>query len=267
MSDPPTHKRTVREEFTKQANAYATNSSVTDPEKIDRLVQATTASPDTRMLEVATGPGHVAFRFADVCDEVVGIDLTKAPLEIAREKKQKRETKNIEFMQGDAEEIPFPDDSFDIVVCRLALHHVENPGRVFQEITRVCRSGGTIAIDDLVVSEHPERGAYQNKFERLRDPSHVRALAVSEILGLFTKSDVEVDQIETGVLVPEVEEWLCNAQTPEIRAMKVRDLIKRDAEQDLSGTRPFWNDGELHFVQRTAIVAGYKLGSSTTDVE
>lgn len=228
--------------------------------RIQRRLIAWLKHPDARVLEVATGPGHVAFGFADVCDAVVGIDLTEAPLEIARKKKRKRNVDNVEFMKGDAENISFPDDSFDIVVCRLALHHTENPSQVVQQMARVCRPNGTVAVDDLVVSEHSERGAYQNTFEQFRDPSHVRALPISELLDIFTRNGLEADTVKTGVLVPEVEEWLRTAQTPESRATEVRELIQRDADQDLSGTRPFRKEDGLYFTQRTAIIVGRHLG-------
>jgi ubiquinone/menaquinone biosynthesis C-methylase UbiE len=256
MSDSSGHKRTVREEFTKQASAYAANSSLTDPEKVDRLVRATDASSEERVLEVATGPGHVAFGFADVCDEVVGLDLTEAPLEIARETKQERDVNNINFQKGDAEMLPFDRDTFDIVVCRLAFHHFENPSRVLQQMVRVCRPDGTVAVADLVVSEFPDRGDYQNQFERLRDPSHVCALSLSDLLTLFTENGIEVDDVKTGVLVPTVEQWLDTAQTPDSRAAEARTMIEQDAREDLSGTHPFWQNDTLHFVQRTAIVVG-----------
>jgi len=259
VPEPSKHKRTVRRAFTEQAEAYASNTSLTDPEKITRLIDATGAGPNDRVLEVATGPGHVAFGFADRCAEVVGIDLTAAPLEIARGKKQGRETGKIGFVRGDAENIPCPDSSFDVVVCRLALHHIEHPAHVVQEMVRVCRPDGTVAVEDLVVSEHPDRGEYQNTFERLRDPSHVRALSISEVLQILTERGVDVDHVETGVLVQEVEKWLDNAGTPEPRATEAREMIRTDTEEDLSGTRPFWRDDELYFVQQTAIVAGRLL--------
>lgn len=245
--------------FTKQADAYAANTSVTDPERIARLVEATGIDSSDRVLEVATGPGHVAFSFGDHCREVVGLDLTKAPLEIAQKKKREREAESIGFIRGDAEDIPCPANSFDVVVCRLALHHVECPDRVVQEMVRVCRSKGTIAIGDLVVSEHSDRGEYQNTFERLRDPSHVRALPISELIQVITGHGIEIDHLETGVVVQNVEDWLSTAETPEPQAREAREIIRKDAEEDLSGTRPFWHNNQLHFSQQTTIVAGHLL--------
>lgn len=259
MPNSPEQKRIVRRAFTKQADAYATNSSVTDPERIARIVEATGVDSGDRVLDVATGPGHVAFSFVDHCEEVIGLDLTKAPLEIAQEKKRERETENIGFIMGDAEDIPCPDNSFDVVVCRLALHHVESPDRVIQEMARVCRSDGTVAVGDMVVSEHSDRGEYQNTFERLRDPSHVRALPISELIQVVTEQRIEIDHLETGVVVQNIEDWLSNAGTPEPQATEASEMIRKDAQEDLSGTRPFWRNDELYFSQQTTIVAGHLL--------
>jgi ubiquinone/menaquinone biosynthesis C-methylase UbiE len=253
------HKQTVREAFTNQAEAYAANPSITDPERIDRLVRTSGATASDRVLEVATGPGHVALGFAEVCESVVGIDLTGAPLSIAAERKRDREVDGVEFLQGDAETLPFPEDSFDVTVCRLALHHVEDPGGVLREMVRVCRPGGTVAVEDLVVSEHSRRGEYQNEMERLRDPAHVRALPLSELVSTVAERGIEVEDVRTGTIVQNVETWLDNAETPEPRASEVREMMREDEDRDLSGIRPHRRDGDLHFVQRTALVVGRVL--------
>lgn len=262
MTDSTDHKSTVREEFTKQASEYADSSIITDPDKINRLIRATGAPPEARVLEVATGPGHVAFGFAERCDEVVGIDITEAPLDIAKEKKRERGVDNIHFEKGDAEDLSFDDSSFDVVVCRLAFHHFEDPSLVLQEMARVCRPDGTVAVADIIVSEYPERASYQNQFERLRDPSHVRALPLTELIALFTKTGIEVTDVKSGVNVQEVERWLSLSETPESRADEVRKMIEEDARNDRSGTRPFWQDDKLYFTQQTAVVVGRRLDTS-----
>lgn len=267
MTDSTDHKNIVRDEFTKQADAYAANSRVTDSEQLDRLVSATDPSPEARVLEVATGPGHVAFAFAEKCREVIGVDLTEAPLAIAEQTRRKCGLNNVHFQKGDADNLPFKNCTFDIVVCRFAFHHFENPSRVLQQMVNVSRPNGTIAVADLVVSEHPHRGAYQNQFEQLRDPSHVRAHSLSELIELGTETELEIEDVSMGSLVPEVEQWLSEAQTPSSRAREVREMIERDATEDLSGTRPFWQDGKLYFTQRTAVVVGRKLKNAVKNAE
>lgn len=255
----PDHKETVRQEFTQQAQAYAVNPVVTDPARLSQLVETVRPAPDARVLDVATGPGFVAMAFAEAGCEVVGLDLTAAPLAIAEQTRQQRGLTRLSFQVGDAERIPFDADTFDIVVSRLALHHWEHPQSVLKEMARVCRAGGLVVIEDLVVSAFPSRADYQNHFERLRDPSHTQALPIRELLDLLTGCGLEVEQISTDFLLQNVEQWLANSHTPPEQATQVRALIKQDEQDDLSGTHPFRQQGNLYFRQRMATLVSRKL--------
>ena len=107
MTKESGHKASIREEFTEQADSYANSSLLTDTDKVERLVDATGVPSSAQVLEVATGPGHVARGFATISDTVVGIDLTEAPLRIAEQKKRESGIKNAHFMRGNAEILPF----------------------------------------------------------------------------------------------------------------------------------------------------------------
>ena len=259
-SRAPDHKDIVRREYTKQAETYAGAGMVADRQRIARLVGAVGPVAEGRVLEVATGPGYVAMGFAGACRAVVGIDLTAAPLAIAERIRRERRLSNVWFLRGDAEAIPFADGAFDAVVCRWAFHHFEDPPRVLREMARVVRVGGTVAVEDLMVSGHPARAAYHDRFENLRDASHTRGYPLSQLLGLFAESGLEVESVSSERIVQQVEPWLANASTPPTRAAEARALIERDEREDLSGTRPFRHDSELCFTQRTAIIVGRTLG-------
>jgi len=255
------HNDVVRESFTTQAQAFAANPWVTDEERIRRLVSTARLSGKERVLDIATGPGYVAEGFARAAREVIGIDLTDAMLAIAVERTKQRGIANISFQKGDAENLPFGSDEFDVVVCRLALHHVREPLRVLREMTRVCKEGGTVLSEDTYASEHAERAAYQDRWEKLRDPSHVRTLPLSELLHLFRDAGLETGTLITAQdLMPEVERWLATTKVEGERAVKIRRLLEDDRVRDLSGTRPFHDEmGRLYFHARTAIVGGRKL--------
>jgi len=259
MNRADQHKDLIREEFTRQAAAYAANPTVSDPERVARLIREVAPAADARVLDIATGPGYVALGFAAVCHEVVGVDLTEAPLKIADQYRAERALSNVTFQVGDAERLSFDDGAFDVVVCRLALHHVEEPGRVLREMARVCRWSGTVAIEDLVVSEHPERAAYQNRFERLRDPTHTRGLSLSQLLELMTAAGLDTRNVRTDAVLQDAERWLDNAHTPADRADDVRAMLERDAAADLSGVQPFQRDGHFFFVHRAATVVARRL--------
>jgi ubiquinone/menaquinone biosynthesis C-methylase UbiE len=140
------HKTVVRQEVTHQAQAYAANPVVANRDRLARLVQAVHPQSGAYVLDVATGPGYVAAAFAEAGCEVVGLDLTEAPLALAEQMRQAHGLTNLRFQLGDAEHLPFNEPLFDIVVSRYALHHCEDPQRVLAEMARVCRSQGVVVM-------------------------------------------------------------------------------------------------------------------------
>jgi ubiquinone/menaquinone biosynthesis C-methylase UbiE len=253
------HKEVVVQEFTQQAQSYAANPLIANSDRLAALVQAVRPQPGARVLDVATGPGYVAAAFAETGCDVVGLDLTPAPLALAEQMREVRGLTNLRFQQGDAEQLPFAEQTFDIVVSRFALHHSEDPQRVLNEMARVCQFQGTVAIQDLIVSEFPARAAYQNRFEQLRDTSHTRALPLSGLLALFTACGLEVEKVNTNRLTMPLEAWLANAHTSPERALQVRELIEQDKQQDLSGTHPFYDQDTIYFYQRIATLIARKI--------
>jgi 2-polyprenyl-3-methyl-5-hydroxy-6-metoxy-1,4-benzoquinol methylase len=258
-----THNEVVRKSFTTQAAAFAANPWVSDEQRIARLVAAARLAGTERVLDIATGPGYIAEAFARNSRQVVGMDLTEAMLAIARARTEEHGVKNISFRTGDAQNLPFDEGQFDIVVCRLALHHVQHHARVVSGMARVCRRGGIVLVEDIYGSEDPARAAYQDGWEILRDPSHVRALPLSELLHGFRDAGLEIETVSTADdLCPEVERWMATTKVPEERAAEIRLLLEDDLQHDLSGTRPFRNAaGQMFFHARTVITSGRKTGA------
>jgi len=260
---PPTHNEVVRESFTTQATAFASNPWVTDEQRIARLVSAARLTGTESVLDIATGPGYIAEVFAKNSREVLGMDLTEAMLAIARARTEERGVKNISFRVGDAQNLPFDEDQFDVVVCRLALHHVQQPATVISGMARVCRHNGIVLVEDIYASEHPARAVYQDRWEILRDPSHVRTLPLSELLHVFRDAELETETVSTADdLCPEVERWMATTKVPAERAAEIRLLLEDDLQRDLSGTRPFRDAaGQMFFHARTVILSGRKTGA------
>lgn len=255
------HNEVVRESFTVQAKAFAANPWVTDEERIKRLVAAARLSGKERVLDIATGPGYIAEAFARAAREAIGVDLTEAMLAIAQERTKARGVSNVSFRIGDAQNLPFGKEEFDVVVSRLALHHMQDPAQVVREMARVCRVGGTVLVEDIYGSEHPERAAYQDRWEKLRDPSHVRTLPISALVGSFREAGLEMEIVRTFEdICPEVERWLATTKPQAADADEVRRLLEEDRQKDLSGTRPFQDaTGQLHFHARTVTLTGRRF--------
>jgi len=255
------HNERVQQSFTNQGNSFATQPWTADGERIARLVASAHCTGTERVLDIATGPGYIAEAFSRVAREVIGIDLTDAMLSIAESRRNERKISNLHFRNGDVRHLPFGGHEFDVVVCRFAFHHFEDPATVLAEMVRVCRHNGTILVEDMIASEHPGRAAYQDQFELLRDPSHTRSLPLSELLTVFRNAGLEVETVAMASdLTPQADRWMSTTKTPPDRAAEIRSLLEEDRLHDFSGTRPYLDaSGTLHFHERTAIVTGRKF--------
>ena len=111
--------------------------------------------------------------------------MTPAMLERARALAAEKRLENVTWQQGDVRSLPWPDGSFDIVVTRFSFHHFEEPLAVLREMRRVCRPEGRVIVVDMYASEEKAKAEAWNRLEVLRDPSHVRALSLGELTGLF----------------------------------------------------------------------------------
>jgi SAM-dependent methyltransferase len=105
------------------------------------LLDAANVGPGTRMLDVATGPGYVAAQAAERGASVVGVDVADAMVALASTRHPA-----IEFVRGDAEELPFPAGSFDAVVANFMILHVARPERAAAEALRMLAEGGRVAF-------------------------------------------------------------------------------------------------------------------------
>ena len=150
------------------------------------LVDCARPKPSDVSLDIACGPGTVAAAFAERVRRAVGLDATNAMLDQARALTVERDLVNVEWRLGDVCRLPFADDSFDIVSCRLAFHHFEHPAKAFAEMLRVCRSGGRVVLCDGVASSDPAKATAFNEMERHRDPSTVEFFPLPFLISLFT---------------------------------------------------------------------------------
>jgi len=101
------------------------------------LLDGMRAGPGASLLDVATGPGYLAAAAAERGTVVTGVDFSASMIAEA-----KRRHPAVEFRQGDAETLPFPDASFDAVAMNFGVLHLGRPDRALREACRVLRSGG-----------------------------------------------------------------------------------------------------------------------------
>ncbi len=129
--------------------------------------------------KIETG-GHTANAFAPLVKEVIAYDLTPQMLEAASRFIEGNGHKNVTFVQGDAEALPFESETFDYVTCRLAAHHFPRVDLFIQESYRVLKRDGYLLLIDNVAPEREELDQFYNGIEKERDHTHHRAWKKSE---------------------------------------------------------------------------------------
>ena len=182
------HTDIVVDQFTRQATPFANAAAMRDEDALRLLVEFSGASADDTVLDVACGPGLVVAAFAKVTRHATGIDLTPAMIDKAREHAAVLGLTNVAWYTGNVLPLPFPDGAFSLVVSRFAFHHFPDPLAVLREMARVASRPGHIVVADMMASDDARRADALNRMERLRDPSHARALTLSEMRGLFAQA-------------------------------------------------------------------------------
>lgn len=252
------HAARVRSEFTRQAESFAASTTLGGAALTGAILDSLGPAASGRVLDLAAGPGLVAAALAPVATEVVALDLTPETLRVARTRSERAGLGNVRLVCGNGTGLPFASGRFDAAVIRLALHHLEAPERAVAEAHRVVREGGVLAVLDLLAPEDPEDEALLTALERLRDPSHVRALAEAEMRALLEDAGFEVAHQSVVRLERRFSEWAAIIADPvRTGALEVvmRELAARGASAGV-GLRA--QGGDLVFDYRFALLAGQR---------
>ena len=193
--------------WSERAQLYRESEAHREGEDLDLVVEWSAGAQTG--LDVATGGGHVARRLREAGVNVVTVDPAPGmrPDVVSR-----------------GEDLPFADDSFDVVACRVALHHFDDVAKAVSEMARVSRDR-VIVVDNLFVDDAAEEA------DRVRDPSHVRNLSEEEWREVFAAAALRVDEVRRIPKPIEVEPWLQRAATPEAEAQQVRELLADRIEE------------------------------------
>jgi ubiquinone/menaquinone biosynthesis C-methylase UbiE len=224
------------EQFTRQAQHLRAAATIRNAEALNRMVELAELSAEDLTLDVACGPGLTVCAFAPHVRHSTGIDLTPAMLDEARQLQREKGLANITWNQGDVAELPYADGSFSVVTSRYAFHHFRDPLGVLGEMIRVTKSGGTLLISDSAPAA-AKSDAF-NQMEKLRDPSHVRALTVNEWMNLFRATDLVVDHRETFRLVGDLDSLLARSFPNQGDDRVIRQMFESALQDDFLDLEP-----------------------------
>jgi ubiquinone/menaquinone biosynthesis C-methylase UbiE len=246
------HAERVREQFNRQADAYAKMQVVRDERMLEFLVGVSGVTPEDTVLDVASGPGFMTMAFAARAARVVGVDITDRFLESARAEAARRGVANVTFLQGDVENLHFGPATFRIALCKFAFHHFPRPERVLAEMKRVITRDGRIVLVDMLASEDAEKAAYHNRIERLCDPSHAAALPESRFKRMFADLDLKVDFEMKGETSYALGDWLRHGGPGPEATKEIAALMRDSIEVDRSGLKVRLESDGIHFTHTGA---------------
>ncbi len=185
-----------RQRFSQFAQGYVTSATHSQGEDLDRLLEIAAPQASWIACDVATGGGHTALKLAPHVRRMIATDYAPTMLASARAFVESQNAPNVAFVPADAEDLPFAGDSFDLITCRIAPHHFPDVYAFVRESARALKPGGRLVVQDHLLPEDKPAAAYVEAFERLRDPSHNRALSEYEWRGDFLDAGLTVDHTE-----------------------------------------------------------------------
>ena len=177
------HAEELHERFEKTARRIATREERAREALRQKLREFVELSGDERVLDAGAGTGGLAFAIAPLVQEVIAVDLVPALLDEGR--KRAGPFPNVTFVEGDVTKLDFEDGSFDLAGTVRTLHHVPRPELVVAELVRVTRFGGRVLIIDQIAPIDPLAAVELDRFERARDPSHMRTLPDTDVRALL----------------------------------------------------------------------------------
>jgi SAM-dependent methyltransferase len=252
------HQSLVLDQFTRQASPFGAAAMITDERALRLIVEAARAAADDTVLDVACGPGLVVCAFAPHVRKATGIDVTPAMLDEARILAAGRGARNVAWDRGDAYSLPYADGGFTVVVTRYSLHHLLDPTAALREMVRVCAPGGRIVVVDAYAPEDMAKAAAYNEVERWRDPSHARALGLTELQGLFGRVGLPEPHITLYDLPVEVRDLLARAFPDPGDEIKIVEAFRASAGDGRLGIAVGVDSDKIHVTYRAAILVAHR---------
>jgi SAM-dependent methyltransferase len=202
---------------------------------------------------------------------VIASDITGEMLEEARKLAAAKGFANMEVAAADAEALPFEDQRFDLVTCRIAAHHFPDVPRFVREVKRVLKAGGTFALVDNIAPDALSTPGFSdaelrtaaltyNVFEKVRDPSHGRCLGLTEWGGIIGAAGFEPKHSERLPKDMEFAPWVERMAVDAAKVARLRAMLEEGLPTLKAFLKPRLEAGALWFTLDEAILIARKPG-------
>ena len=232
------HRKNTKHAFGSKALAYVSSSVHARGEDLERLLAIARPQQHSLVLDVATGGGHTALMLAPRVGRIVATDISREMLEAARDFIIGKNICNVTFTASDAEALTFGDETFDMIVCRIAPHHFTNCRQFLLECERVLRRNGRLLVQDHVLPENERIAWYVEAFEKTRDPSHHRAYTECEWRMMMEAAGFSVVHTECLMKEHRFESWVDRQNCPPDILKQLTRMMQHIPETAADWMRP-----------------------------
>ena len=222
-------KASVAQQFSQVAANYSTSPVHAGGADLEKMVRVAHLSGQEYILDAGCGPGHTALAFAPFVKKVIALDLSEAMLEQGRRLATARGLDNVEFRQGDVEQLPFADQTFDIVTSRFSAHHWPNPQLAIHEFGRVLNHSTStnpeLLLVDVISSDDFILDTHLQTVELLRDSSHIRDHTMNQWLTMLAVGGFQAEVDSAWDLPIDFQSWVQRMATPPASVQMIENLL------------------------------------------
>ena len=224
-------QRAAQEQFARQSANYGKAHILAKLDDVKAAAEHLHLPQPAAVLDLATGGGHTGLFFAELGHHVTLADLAQPMLDRAAATAAERRL-SVTTRQHSAEQLPYPDASFDLVTCRVAAHHFSSPPDFIREVSRVLRPGGALLLIDRGSEEdHAVEEAWMETVEKLRDPSHHLTVTSQEWRRLCEAHGLRIVHLDSQPFKqPDLNWYFDAAATPAANRAEVLQLISSASE-------------------------------------
>ena len=261
--DPDVVAEYERDTWSRCADSYVSTFGGLTAQTVPLVVEAVEIGPGSQVLEIGSGPGHVADLLAETGATVTGVDFSSDMVEVAQ-----WSYPDVTFQQADAEQLPFEAGSFDAVVANFVVHHLARPEVVFGEVNRVLKPGGRFAF--AVWGAPEEQSSFGAFFGAVEAHHDLDELPHGPLFGVTERSVYEPPLTGAGLADCELSihklTWRTDSLSPVLRGFwdwgsmtslpaetqqKIEDTARENAQ-------PYEQDGRYAFPHSALLVSARK---------
>jgi ubiquinone/menaquinone biosynthesis C-methylase UbiE len=242
-------------QFGSNAEFYLASEVHSKGADLEQLVAVARRSPSVRALDLGCGAGHVAYALArGGAARVVAYDPSAEMLSVVAREASGRGHDELETIVGAAEDLPFENGSFDLVVTRYSAHHWANVPRALEECARVTVPGGRLVVIDVIAPETPLLDTSLQVIEFLRDASHVRDYRISEWRDMQKAAGFAESSVRSWKTSIDFPTWIARIGTPPERVAALHTVfpaLPREAHDYFKITEGFSFEFDTAWIEST----------------